>query len=273
MSRLSAAVLQEAMGLIDRGGAGFAISFFAPVSKIEAWIAEGSLGVLLCEDALLIHREDGELLRVSHVAADLLALDVALGKLIAAIPGRLMVADLVGRPKDVECVTGAYRRHGFMRYTQLCRMQRSGAGPVITDGVIGVDPAGMDDVPALRAFMERWLDPLSEQIQDVAELRDVVATQNVLVVRDSTGLAGFLMYDTIGQSTTLRYWHVAGDRQGQGIGSRLMHAFLTRCAASRRITLWVIADNAAAIAKYHHYGFSEDGMVDDIMVRRAEMAR
>ena len=70
---------------------------------------------------------------------------------------------------------------------------------------------------------------------------------------------------------TLRYWHVAGDRHGQGIGSRLMHAFLARCAESRRVTLWVVADNAAAIAKYHHYGFGEDGMIDDIMVKRAKV--
>lgn len=272
MSRLTAAALQDAIGRIERGGPGFALSFFAPAAKIEAWIAAGSLGMLPCDGALLIHREDGGLLRVSHVAADQPALDAALGRLVAAMPERPMVADLVGRPEDVERVAVAYRRHGFLRYTQLLRMQRSGARPAATAGAAGVDLAGMDDVPALRAFMERWLDPVSEQIQGIAELRQAVAAQGVFVVRDGDGLAGILIHDTTGQSTTLRYWHVAGDRHGQGIGSRLMHAFLARCAASRRVTLWVIADNTAAIAKYHHYGFSEDGMVDDIMVRRAEAA-
>ncbi len=95
----------------------------------------------------------------------------------------------------------------------------------------------------------------------------------LFVFNDGAGLAGILLHDTTGQSTTLRYWHVAGDRHGRGIGSRLMHAFLARCATSRRVTLWVIADNTAAIAKYHHYGFSEDGMIDDIMVRQVEVAR
>lgn len=273
MSRLSAAALQDAMGRIARGGPGFAVSFFAPAAKIEAWIAEGSLGMLPCDGALLIHRKDGGLLRVSHVAADLPALDAALGTLAAAMPGQCMVADLVGRPEEVERVADVYRQHGFMRHTQLLRMQRGGARPAATAGVAGVDLAGRDDVPALRAFMERWLDPFSEQIQGIAELRQAVAAQGVFVVRDGAGLAGILLHDTIGQSTTLRYWHVAGDRHGQGIGSRLMHAFLARCATSRRVTLWVIADNTAAIAKYHHYGFSEDGMIDDIMVRQVEVAR
>ena len=271
MSRLSAAVLQEAMGRIERGGAGFAVSFFASATKIEAWVAAGSLGVMSCEGALLIHREDGGLLRVSHVAADQPALDAALGKLVAAMSDRLMVADLVGRPEDVARVAEAYRQHGFVRHTQLRRMQRSGARPMAMDGLAGVDLAGMDDVPALRAFMERWLDPVSEQIQSIVELCEAVAAHSVLVVRDGAGLAGFLMYDIVGQSATLRYWHVAGDRHGQGIGSRLMHAFLARCAESRRVTLWVVVDNAAAIAKYHHYGFGEDGMIDDIMVKRAKV--
>lgn len=272
MNRLSVAALREAMGRIKRGGAGFAISFFAPASKIEAWVAAGSLGTLPCDDALLIYREDGGLLRVSHVAADHLALDAALGKLVAAIPDRPMVADLVGRPEDVECIAGAYQRHGFIRYAQLLRMQHSGVRPTAAVGVAGVDPASTNDVPALHTFMERWLDPFSEQIQGIAELRQAVAEHNVLVARDGAGLAGLLIYDTTGQSTTLRYWHVAGDRHGRGIGSRLMHAFLARCAASRRVTLWVITGNAPAIAKYHHYGFSEDGMVDDIMVRRVKAA-
>lgn len=273
MSSLTAATLQDAISRIERGGPGFVCSFFAATSKIERWIAAGSLGMRLCEGALLIHREDGGLLRVSHVAANPSALNTALGALVAAMPRQTMVADVVGRPEDVGGVAEVYRRHGFIQHTQLLRMQRSGVWPTMTAGAAGVDHAGMDDVSALRTFMERWLDPLSEQIQDIAELRQAVAAQGVFVVRDGADLAGMLIHDTTGQSTTLRYWHVAGDRHGQGIGSRLMHAFLARCATSRRVTLWVIADNAPSIAKYHHYGFSEDGMVDDIMVRQAEVAR
>lgn len=265
----AAAVLQEAIGRIRRGGPDSAISFFAPASKIEAWVAEGTLGMLPREGALLIHRQDGKLLRVYHVATDQPSLAVALGKLVEAMPGRLMVADLVGRPEEVQRVTEAYQQQGFALHTQLVRMQRSGMWPATMAGAVDVDLAHIGDVSELRAFMERWLDPLSEQIQNMAELRQAVVSGGVFVVREVQGLAGILIHETTGQSTTLRYWHVAGHHHGQGIGSRLMHAFLARCATSRRVTLWVIAGNVATIAKYHHYGFSEDGMIDNIMVRQA----
>lgn len=265
-------MLREAIGRVGRGGPGFSVSFFASPAKIEAWCADGALAMLPCEDALLVLRRDGELLRVGHVAADPPALSAALGRLVEAMPGQCMVADLVGRPQEAAPIVQAYRRHGFVLHAQLLRMQRTGARPVAALGATDVELARAEDVPALRAFLQRWLDPLAEQIPGEGELREAVAAQAVHVVRDGDGLAGLLIQETTGQSAVLRYWHVAGDRHGHGIGSRLMHAFFARCASSRRVTLWVIAGNADAIARYHHYGFSADGMVDNIMVRQPEVA-
>ena len=37
---------------------------------------------------------------------------------------------------------------------------------------------------------------------------------------------------------------------------------------AKRAILWVVRDNADAIAKYRHYGFREDTLVDRIMIRR-----
>lgn len=269
---LQAPMLQEAIGRVDRGGQGFSVSFFASPAKIEAWCADGALAMLPCEGALLVLRRDGNLLRVGHVAADPPALSAALGKLVEAMPTQLMVADLVGKPRDAAPIVQTYRRHGFAPHAQLIRMQRTDARPVAVDGATDVELARVGDVPALRAFLQRWLDPLAEQIPGEGELQEAVAAEAVHVVRDGGGLAGLLIQETLGQSAVLRYWHVAGDRHGRGIGSRLMHAFFARCASSRRVTLWVIAGNAGAIAKYHHYGFSADGMVDNIMVRQPEAA-
>jgi len=206
------------------------------------------------------------------VAADQSALLAALGKLVEAMPGKLMVADLVGKPEDAMRVAQAYQRHGFVPHAKLMRMQRTGAQPLAKDSATDVELARVEDVSALHAFMQRWLDPLSVQIQSVEELREAVAANAIFLVRDGDGLAGILIQEATGQSTVLRYWHVASHRHGRGIGSRLMHAFFARCALSRRVTLWVIAGNADAIAKYHHYGFSADGMVDNIMVRQPEVA-
>ena len=36
-------------------------------------------------------------------------------------------------------------------------------------------------------------------------------------------------------------------------------------SAVRRFILWVIADNANAIKKYQHYGYTPDGLVDCVL--------
>lgn len=264
--------LKEAIGHVKRDGPGYAANFFAQPAHVEAWCAAGTLETLPCERALLILRRDGELTRVHHVASDLVALSAALGVLTGAASSRTLIADLVGKPPDIKVVAGIYMGHGFVPHARLVRMQLIGVPRVAAHGATDVEPARLDDVPLLQACMERWLDPLSEQIQNARQLGEAVAADSVLVVRDGQGLAGFLIYDTIGQSTILRYWHVDGRCHNRGIGSRLMRALFARCPSSRRISLWVIAGNADAVAKYQHYGFREDGLADQIMVRQPEQA-
>lgn len=267
-----AGVLQEAIGQIKRGGSDFTISLFASKNKIETWTAERTLWMFRREGALLIQRHDGNLLRIYHVASDQPSLSAALGEFVKLTPNHIMVADIVGRLRDVVPIARAYEERGFEIHAQLLRMHRSGIHSATMNAVADVELASIHDVSNLRSFMERWLDPLSEQIQSIAELREAVVSEGVLVVREGDGLSGMLIHETTGQSTVLRYWHVAAHCHGNGIGSRLMHAFLARCATSRRVVLWVLSSNDDAISKYSHYGFSEDGMIDNIMVRQPEQA-
>lgn len=266
------AVLQDAILRVDRGDADFTISLFASKEKMETWIADGTLWIFPYKDALLIQRNDGTLMRIFHVAPNQQSLLVALSNFVESMPDQTIVADLVGRSEDVARVTSTYEESGFFNHERLLRMHRIAVQNTTVNRTADVELANMGDVPKLHAFMERWLDPLSEQIQNFSELQDVVASEGVFVVRDGDGLSGILVYETKGQSTVLRYWYVAAHRHGIGIGSRLMHAFLAHRATSRRITLWVIASNTDAIAKYHHYGFAQDGMTDNIMVVQQKQA-
>jgi len=49
----------------------------------------------------------------------------------------------------------------------------------------------------------------------------------------------------------------------------MMRRFLMQVAGSRRISLWVFSNNADAIAKYEHYGFHREKLVDRIMLKLA----
>ena len=47
----------------------------------------------------------------------------------------------------------------------------------------------------------------------------------------------------------------------------LIRAMFRACSATRQTLLWVVESNDNAIAKYEHYGFRRDGLVDHIMIR------
>ena len=73
-------------------------------------------------------------------------------------------------------------------------------------------------------------------------------------------------------SSLLRYWYVGGEFRSQGLGARLIRTYFDLCRDLRRIQLWVIEDNCAAIAIYRYYGFRSEGLVDRIVVRDGRQA-
>ncbi|NTV75013.1 MAG: GNAT family N-acetyltransferase, partial [Holophaga sp.] len=66
---------------------------------------------------------------------------------------------------------------------------------------------------------------------------------------------------------TLRYWLVDPGHRDRGIGARLIRDYFHRNPAVTRYLLWVLDSNADAIAKYGHYGYAPDGLVDQVMIR------
>jgi len=269
----SPAELQHAIAAVPRRDANYTSNLFAGPVQLGAWMDAGELYLSRSRDALLVLRREQDLCRVNHVASDPGALRGALQALAPPWPGLPLVSDIVSRATDPEDVPDAYRACGFRDHARLDRMQQrrtfvpADAEAPGVDEAPGIEVATQADVGAVRAFMRRWLDPLSEQVQTQEELSASAAAGRMLVARDDDQLAGFLIFEQTGLSSAVRYWHVDPAQRGRGVGSRLMRDFLRRCADSRRIVLWVLGDNADAIAKYRHYGFEADGMVDRILAR------
>lgn len=253
--------LQRLTAGVSRAVAGYSTNLYATPVQIDQWSVTGGLRVLTTVGAVLVLRAERDFHRVYHVARDLPALTAAL----ALLPPGRYVADLIGREGDaLDRQCAAYVAGGFVRHAFLRRMGRLPAPVSLpTDAVV---IAKSDDAEAVAAFLDRLLDPLSEQLPDVVELRTAAQDGRLLVVRQGAALDGMLMYDAQGQLAHLRFWHVDPDSHGAGIGRRLMGSFLSRCATARRIVLWVIGDNDRSIAIYRHYGFQADGLLDHIMV-------
>lgn len=265
--------LGDAIGRVRRSGEGYSSNFFASPADRRKWIASGSLLLLQEQQAVLILRRDANFHRLYHIASDTAALSAALGVLCDCLPTTI-VTDLIGRRENLQAVVNAHVENAFTPHKRLHRMQRLvEVSKQDWRFESTVEHAGSGDVARIHTFLTRQLDPLSEQVPDLAQLDETIVKRCVLVVKQASELAGVLIHDTTGLTTTLRYWHVDERFRSQGVGARLMSAFLSLCGASRRIVLWVIAGNDNAISIYRRYGFQDDCLVDDIMVRGLGSAR
>ena len=117
-----------------------------------------------------------------------------------------------------------------------------------------------DDLPAVLGLEETLFSPdtwTAAMYRDELSMND---TRHYLVAENGSGLigwAGLIAYDDEAHVSTIG---VAPDRQGEGIGSRLLDALLAE--ADRRspvVLLEVRSDNERALAMYRRRGFAAIG--------------
>lgn len=243
-------------------------NLFARRDEVESWIAKGHLAEAAFSGATLFLRSDDGFRRVYHAAADPAALAAALSTL--PTDGAL-VADLVGRPADVEPWVAAYAEAGFVERRALLRMARQGgATPMRAEDAVAsgaVAWAQPEEARAVRGLLERLLDPHTEPLPTVDALHDAAVAGGLIVARRDEDLVGMLWFERQGVVAHLRYWHLEPTGRGFGLGGQMMRRFLAASGDAGRLVLWVVADNDESIAIYRHYGFLADGLVDRIMVR------
>lgn len=254
---------ERTVGSVRRVSGTYTTNMYALKSQVEQWCASGSLGLIMVDRAALLLRTDRDFVRVYHVAEDLPALAAAL----QALPAGTYVADIVGKGSALEDTCDSYVAQGFKTHKFLQRMCRGKVDAPISHASLVASPG---DARLTHAFLERLLDPLTEQIPEIAELEREAKAGHLLLVRRGDTIVGMLLYDLRGATGHLRFWHVDDTARGEGVGRQLMAGFLERCATAQRLLLWVLGDNERSIAIYRHYGFVADGLLDRIMIQHKE---
>jgi len=95
-----------------------------------------------------------------------------------------------------------------------------------------------------------WLPRVRSPLDDLRALAWVTLRGWVRILRDPSGVAGFIIRD----GTRVHALYVAPDRRGQGIGRTLLTEAKTRAGM---LDLWVLAGNVPARAFYLAQGFRE----------------
>lgn len=246
-------------------GRGYTSNLYVGDEQLTRWVSRGAISAIEGDGAVLTLLRERDFYRLYHTAES----PAALARTLAQLPPGTFVADLIGQGDALESLCEIYGASDFVAHDFLRRMVRVQAPETPSSGEATVATAA--DARAVAALLDRLLDPLTEPIPTEAELAEEAEAGRLLLTRDEHGaVTGMLLYDLKAAAAQLRLWHVDSQARGQGVGRRLMAGFLARCAAARRLVLWVIGDNARSIAIYEHYGFAADGLLDRIMVLRKE---
>lgn len=147
-------------------------------------------------------------------------------------------------------------------------LKRPGASASQAEGrdLAVIRMADESDIETVSEIFRNHFNPLTERIPVRKELSSLIENQSVILAMDADRCVGFIIYEKSGQGLHLRYWWIAENQRGKGIGSRLMDHFFEASEGTRRQFLWVFEDNDNAIKRYRHYGFDFDGTQDDIYI-------
>jgi len=268
-----ASEFRDALQKVKSERPSFATNFYATPEAIDGWIARGRLFLEEREGCLLLFRRDQDFHHLHYAAADSGTLAAALGDRRAPWRSGTVTADLIGREADLGITVETFVGAGFYRHASLVRMSRIGdsSSPeaYADPEVVFAEP---QDAPAIHTFLAQLLDRYSEQLPDLEEIHAALSHRGLLVLRRGEDLGGVLFFETTGLTSVLRYWFVNDRFRNLGIGARLIRTYFRLCKASKRIVLWVISDNDDAIAKYEHYRFRREGLVDHVVIRKGDTA-
>ena len=290
----SVAAIYEQMGQARRAGP-LVTNFYPVPDKLQRSIERGELFSMTAGNVLFVLRRDRDFLHLSFVASAATELGAALRELIAGVAETITV-DLLGPRERVAELTELFVQAGFRGHCVLHRMtkvtKQAEVSPPAPDPEVVF--AGRDDAAALAGMLDTALDRHAEQIPDEDEMARAASERKILVVRSGPtigeagsrgvgtptalpagrgsspvgSIAGLLYFEVTGQSSLLRHWLVDPAHRDRRIGARLMRRYFADCNDVRRFLLWVISDNHNAIDRYRHYGYREDGLIDQVLIRR-----
>lgn len=248
-------------------------NFYPTPDKLQRWIEAGTLFSMTAENVLFILRRDRDFLHLSYMASGAAELGAALHELVKSANDTLTV-DVLGKGEQVDQIAMLFAKAGFDVHCSLHRMTMTTtthAGTSLPPSTVDAEVvfATPDDAAALAGMLEAALDRYTEQIPNEAEMKRAAAERKVLVIKSGAAIAGLLFFEVTGQSSLLRHWLVDGAHRDQRIGARLMRRYFADCKDVRRFVLWVISDNHNAIDRYRHYGYQQDGLIDQVLMRRA----
>jgi len=257
--------IQTVLAEIKSQGKGLLTNFYIPEQRCNLLINNSLLFIENFEDSAFILRLDRDFYNLSFLATDKNSLQNGLKSLTAKYPDLIFVADIIGTEKDADSVAKLFADTGFEEYEKLFRMSRTKN----LDEPQNLNPnvvfADSNQSETIKTLLETWFDKYSEQLPLSEDIKQWIDNNKVVIYRENGQTVGFVIFETNGQTSYLRYWFTHPNFRDKKIGSALLRRFFYECRNTKRQSFWVIAKNENAVVRYQHYGFAREQLTDVIM--------
>ncbi len=243
---------------------GFVTNFYLDPIKHSMWIAKGDCYVERIEETLFITKQSPNFWNVFYCSTSLEHFASSLRQFQKEHLGKTMMFDVVGREVQCQPMVSILQECGCKEATSLVRMTRM-TEPVEYEEDATVKKVAIEDVGTIHQLLHQFFDEKTEQIPYLEELEDYAQQGLVLICKEESRMAGFLVYEINATTLYLRYWFTHPDFRDKKVGSRLLRRFFEEGKYTKRQLFWVIRSNENAIKRYRHYGFAEENMYDYVM--------
>jgi len=259
----------DAIIRVKAKGHAFCTNFYVTQERLAGWIAHKQLKASCRGDSAFFFRQDRDFWHLYFCAPNGDALRSGMREL-EELKSKRVVTDLLGNAETLDALLPAMEDAGLRPYKRLVRLMRTAreanTSAPSSDGVAFADSR---DAEAILCLIEETFDRFAKQIPTPKEIEEAICARKILTLRNGETLMGLLHYETRGATSTLRYWVVAPAFQDRRVGASLMRHYLQTQDAVRRFVLWVNSDNENAIAKYRHYHYARDGVVDYVLANES----
>lgn len=260
--------IQETIVAIKSHKKGFITNFYMSEERCNLFINKQLLFCVNEQECIFILQKNYDFYHLHYMTTSKDVLAKYLKVLMKKYPNDIFVSDIVGAKTVVSEISLVYEQCAFEKYIRLYRMSRTKKLDEPQQLDEHVEFASLEHTKQIQSFFQQYFDPYSEQIPLFDEIQKWIEIQNIIVITEKENIIGFVIFEINGITSYLRYWFTHPNYRDKKIGSALLRRFFHECKATKRQLFWVIESNKNAITRYKHYGFEQELLFDQIMIKK-----
>ncbi|WP_316802130.1 GNAT family N-acetyltransferase [Pedobacter nototheniae] len=241
-------------------------NFFMSEKQFDQLLGENKIKAFKSEKSCFLITDDNDFSRLYFIVQDIYELGLIFEYVYKNVKGEISV-EAVGSSKYLENIKNAFLANGFYEYSSMMRMSKIRTKKVEVN-FENIHLLTRDKKEEIQNLYNRYFNKFVERIPTNVEIDLFISNECAYYFSDNGEIQGFVVFETHGITSHLRYWFVHPDYREKKIGSKLIQLFFNIGDDIRRELFWVIESNHNAIKRYKYFGFVEEDMHNLILINK-----